>query len=131
MRHLLPAATLLCVAPSWASAATQVADAPRLGGKIVNWPTDAEMAEFTPFAQDGRNVLKLYTQTTEDKLWSALPAPKGDLFTWTTGSTYLKRPPFFDGVTLEHLNAFLKRNPPGPFTIVTVGPKELDISGVH
>jgi predicted Zn-dependent peptidase len=36
-----------------------------------------------------------------------------------------------DGVTLEHLNAFLKRNPPGPFTIVTVGPKELDISGVH
>ena len=65
------------------------------------WPTAAEMAEVTPFAQDARNVLKLYTQTAEDKLWSALPAPKGDLFTWTTGSTYLKRPPFFDGVTLE------------------------------
>jgi len=32
-----------------------------------------------------------------------------------------------DGVTLDHLNAFLKKNPPGPFTIVTVGPKELSL----
>lgn len=32
-----------------------------------------------------------------------------------------------DGVTLDHLNEFLKKNPPGPFTIVTVGPKELDL----
>jgi predicted Zn-dependent peptidase len=32
-----------------------------------------------------------------------------------------------DGVTLDHLNEFLKKNPPGPFTVVTVGPKELDL----
>jgi predicted Zn-dependent peptidase len=32
-----------------------------------------------------------------------------------------------DGVTLDAVNAFLKRNPPGPFTIVTVGPKELTL----
>ena len=30
-----------------------------------------------------------------------------------------------DAVTLDQVNAFLKKNPPGPFTIVTVGPKEL------
>jgi predicted Zn-dependent peptidase len=35
-----------------------------------------------------------------------------------------------DGVTLDHLNAFLKKNPPGPFTIVTVGPRELDLKGL-
>jgi predicted Zn-dependent peptidase len=32
-----------------------------------------------------------------------------------------------DGVTLEQVNAYLKKNQPGPFTIVTVGPKELKI----
>ena len=32
-----------------------------------------------------------------------------------------------DAVTLDRVNAFLKKNPPGPFTIVTVGPKELKL----
>jgi predicted Zn-dependent peptidase len=32
-----------------------------------------------------------------------------------------------DAVTLDGVNAFLKRNPPGPFTVVTVGPKELTL----
>ena len=30
-----------------------------------------------------------------------------------------------DAVTLDKVNAYLQRNPPGPFAIVTVGPKEL------
>ena len=32
-----------------------------------------------------------------------------------------------DGVTLDQVNAWLKANKPGPFTIVTVGPKALNI----
>jgi len=32
-----------------------------------------------------------------------------------------------DGVTVEHVNAFLAEHEPGPFTIVTVGPKELKL----
>ena len=32
-----------------------------------------------------------------------------------------------DAVTLDSVNAFLKKHPPGPFTIVTVGPKALKI----
>jgi predicted Zn-dependent peptidase len=32
-----------------------------------------------------------------------------------------------DGVSLDRVNAFLKANAPGPFTIVTVGPKELKL----
>jgi predicted Zn-dependent peptidase len=32
-----------------------------------------------------------------------------------------------DAVTLDHVNTWLKTNKPGPFTIVTVGPKELKI----
>ncbi len=30
-----------------------------------------------------------------------------------------------DGITVEKVNAYLAKHPPGPFTIVTVGPKEL------
>jgi predicted Zn-dependent peptidase len=30
-----------------------------------------------------------------------------------------------DAVTVDQVNAYLKKNQPGPFTIVTVGPKEL------
>ena len=32
-----------------------------------------------------------------------------------------------DGVSLEQVNAFLKSNAPGPFTVVIVGPKELKV----
>jgi predicted Zn-dependent peptidase len=32
-----------------------------------------------------------------------------------------------DGVTVDRVNAYLKANPPGPFTIVTVGPKALTL----
>ena len=31
------------------------------------------------------------------------------------------------GVTVEQVNAYLKDHEPGPFTIVTVGPKELKL----
>ena len=34
-----------------------------------------------------------------------------------------------DGVTVERVNAYLKAHPPGPFTVVTVGPKALKVPG--
>ena len=36
-----------------------------------------------------------------------------------------------DAVTLDQVNAYLKKNEPGPFTIVTVGPKELKTTMNH
>ena len=32
-----------------------------------------------------------------------------------------------DSVTVDQVNAYLKKNKPGPFTTVIVGPKELNI----
>src|SRR5262249_11850201 len=32
-----------------------------------------------------------------------------------------------DRVTLSRINEYLRENPPGPFTIVTVGPKQLKV----
>lgn len=34
-----------------------------------------------------------------------------------------------DAVSVEQVNGYLKANPPGPFTFVTVGPKELKLPG--
>lgn len=65
------------------------------------WPTAEDMAAVLPFAQDAKNVLSLYQTTAEENLWHTLPAPRGDLFTWNEASTYMQRPPFFDGVTRD------------------------------
>ncbi len=32
--------------------------------------------------------------------WRGLPVPEGDLYAWDEASTYVKNPPFFDGMTL-------------------------------
>jgi aconitate hydratase len=38
---------------------------------------------------------------TGDKRWQALPVPEGDRYAWEAKSTYIKMPPFFDGMTRE------------------------------
>jgi len=35
-----------------------------------------------------------------DENWRGLPVPEGDLYAWDEKSTYVKNPPFFDGMTL-------------------------------
>jgi aconitate hydratase len=35
-----------------------------------------------------------------DDRWRALPIPTGDRYAWDPGSTYVKHPPYFDGMTL-------------------------------
>jgi aconitate hydratase len=34
-----------------------------------------------------------------DERWSTLPVPRGDLYAWDEGSTYVKNPPYFVGMT--------------------------------
>ena len=36
-----------------------------------------------------------------DERWQTLPTPEGDQFTWDIGSTYVRRPTFFDDLTPE------------------------------
>ena len=35
---------------------------------------------------------------TGDEHWRDLPVPEGELFEWEPGSTYVRRPPYFDGM---------------------------------
>jgi aconitate hydratase len=44
---------------------------------------------------------KEYSDAFEgDNRWKALPAPTGERYTWDTQSTYVKNPPYFDGMTM-------------------------------
>ena len=36
-----------------------------------------------------------------DDRWRALPTPDSDVFEWDADSTYVRKPPYFDGMTLE------------------------------
>ena len=36
-----------------------------------------------------------------DERWRSLPVPAGDMFAWVPSSTYVRRPPFFDGLARE------------------------------
>jgi aconitate hydratase len=36
-----------------------------------------------------------------DATWQNLDVPKGDLFAWDPFSTYIRKPPYFDGMTME------------------------------
>ena len=36
-----------------------------------------------------------------DDRWRALPIPSGDRYAWDDASTYIAKPPFFDGLTFE------------------------------
>jgi aconitate hydratase len=44
---------------------------------------------------------KQYANVFEgEESWRKLPVPEGDLYAWDENSTYVKNPPFFDGMTL-------------------------------
>ena len=36
-----------------------------------------------------------------DERWRSLPMPTGERFEWDDDSTYIRNPPFFEGLTLE------------------------------
>ena len=38
---------------------------------------------------------------TGDEHWRALPIPEGDLYAWDDKSTYIKNPPYFEGMPLK------------------------------
>jgi aconitate hydratase len=36
-----------------------------------------------------------------DERWKSLPTPEGDTFAWDSESTYVRKPPYFDGMSME------------------------------
>jgi aconitate hydratase len=66
------------------------------------WPSSEEIEEAITSAVDGGMFRKQYADVfTGDERWQALPVPEGDLYAWDEGSTYIQRPPFFEGMPRE------------------------------
>jgi aconitate hydratase len=59
------------------------------------WPSDAEVAASLPFAT-AEGVYRSYKNVGADNpLWDAVPAPAGQVYEWSSKSTYIQEPPFF------------------------------------
>ncbi len=66
------------------------------------WPSPAEVADVVRQTVDREAFRTTYADVfTGDRRWAALPVPEGSLFAWDPRSTYVRRPPYFDGMAAE------------------------------
>jgi len=66
------------------------------------WPSAEEIAETIASAVRSDMFSKTYADVfTGDERWRELDAPTGDLFEWESASTYVRRPPYFEGMQHE------------------------------
>jgi aconitate hydratase len=66
------------------------------------WPAPDEVRSVIRDSIDPELFRRTYASVFEgDDRWRALPIPDGDRYDWNPASTYVARPPFFEGMTLE------------------------------
>ncbi|MCL2179445.1 MAG: aconitate hydratase AcnA [Proteobacteria bacterium] len=63
------------------------------------WPSNEEIQQAIATSVKPEYFQKRYAQALEgNALWKALKVPKGDTFVWDETSTYVRKPPFFQGI---------------------------------
>jgi len=63
------------------------------------WPTPQEVETTMRDSVTSEMFRKEYADVfTGDEHWRALPIPEGDLYAWDEKSTYIKNPPYFEGM---------------------------------
>jgi aconitate hydratase len=66
------------------------------------WPSAEEIRQVIGESIDPELFRRTYAVVFEgDERWRALPIPSGSRYAWDDASTYIAKPPFFDGLTLE------------------------------
>jgi aconitate hydratase len=66
------------------------------------WPSAEEIQEVVSSTIRSEMFRRTYADVyTGDEHWRSLEIPEGDLYEWDTASTYIRRPPYFDGMTPE------------------------------
>jgi aconitate hydratase len=64
------------------------------------WPTQAEVAEAIEKGLSSESFRKEYaTVSLGDPNWQGLKFPTGDVYQWELDSTYIRKAPYFDGMT--------------------------------
>jgi len=65
------------------------------------WPDTAEVQQVIDASIDTDMFTHEYGSVFEgDDRWKNLPTPTGDTFEWDTESTYVRKPPYFEGMTM-------------------------------
>jgi aconitate hydratase len=75
------------------------------GGKPIYlkdvWPSAAEVAAAVAGSVDSAMFVKGYADVFRgDENWRAIKTPEGKIYEWDGKSTYVKNPPYFDGMTM-------------------------------
>ncbi|WP_277328993.1 aconitate hydratase AcnA [Streptomyces sp. JH14] len=66
------------------------------------WPTEAEVNDVVANSIGEDMFNKSYQDVfAGDAQWQALPIPTGNTFEWDAESTYVRKPPYFEGMTME------------------------------
>jgi aconitate hydratase len=64
------------------------------------WPSPTEVQQTVDSCIDADMFTTRYADVfAGDEKWQSLPTPTGDTFAWDAGSTYVRKPPYFDGMT--------------------------------
>jgi len=63
------------------------------------WPSAAEVQQVVDTAIASEMFTRDYADVfAGDERWTSLPTPEGNTFEWDTESTYVRKPPYFDGM---------------------------------
>ncbi|GAA1147464.1 aconitate hydratase [Microbacterium oxydans] len=66
------------------------------------WPTPDEVQEIVDSSISRDQFIKQYATVFDgDERWRNLPTPDDDTFQWDENSTYVRKAPYFDGMTME------------------------------
>jgi aconitate hydratase len=64
------------------------------------WPTQAEVAEAIEKGVSSESFRREYATVSQgDANWQGLKFPLGDVYQWEPDSTYIRKAPYFDGIT--------------------------------
>ncbi len=66
------------------------------------WPSRSEVDEAVRKSISADMFRRSYGEVYHgDERWRGLPVPKGETYAWDKDSTYIRRAPYFDGMTLQ------------------------------
>ncbi len=66
------------------------------------WPAPADVEQTIASSISQQMFTDDYADVfAGDERWQSLPTPEGNTFAWDADSTYVRKPPYFDGMTME------------------------------
>lgn len=66
------------------------------------WPSQKDVSDTIASAINSEMFTKNYADVFKgDERWRNLPTPSGNTFEWSPDSTYVRKPPYFEGMPAE------------------------------